>query len=96
MELSCAYGECPHQSVCCTWGVDLTEDEATAIVKNYGPYFVDQVREGEWRTAIWKGKCVFNVMNRCLIYYKEYYPEVCRKFPFEAYEGDSTICPECR
>lgn len=91
---------CPHDSNCCSWGATVTDEEASAILAEFGDGHVYQTRWGEWRTRIRNGKCAFLVDNQCQIHGRPYYPEVCRCFPWRdaetggPYEFDQTICPE--
>ena len=91
---------CPHHSACCAYGTTLADDEVEAITAQHGADLVYQTRNGEWRTRVRKGRCVFLANNVCTIYNKPYYPAVCRGFPWldaetgGPYEYDRTICPE--
>ncbi|HET9151670.1 MAG TPA: hypothetical protein VFN83_08135 [Gemmatimonadales bacterium] len=91
---------CPHQSNCCSWGTTVTDDEAAAILAEFGGDYVYQTRWGEWRTRVRGGRCAFMQGNTCIIHDRDYYPEVCRCFPWRdaetggPYEFDQTICPE--
>lgn len=91
---------CPHQSACCAYGTTLTDEEARALIAEYGAGTAYRTRWGEWRTRVSKGRCVLLFNNTCSIYNKPYYPAVCRGFPFVdaesggPYEFDREICPE--
>ena len=91
---------CPHQSACCRYGTTVTDAEARAIEQEHGPGKVYRNREGEWRTRVKNGYCVFHKDNVCTIHGKPYYPEVCRCFPWTdaetggPYLFDQSICPE--
>lgn len=91
---------CPHHSACCRYGTTVTEAEVHAIVAEHGPGTVYQRPDGEWRTRVRKGYCVFLKDNVCTIHGRPYYPEVCKCFPWTdaetggPYEFDQTICPE--
>lgn len=73
-----------------------------AIVAEHGPGMVYQRPDGEWRTRVRDGYCVFHQDNVCTIHGRPYYPEVCKCFPWTdaetggPYEYDQTICPEFR
>jgi Putative zinc- or iron-chelating domain len=91
---------CPHQSACCAYGVTLSNSEADAIARAHGADSIYRTRWGEWRTRVRNRRCVFLVENRCAIHGQDYYPAVCRGFPWTdaetggPYEYDRTICPE--
>lgn len=91
---------CPHQSICCSWGATVSEEEAQAIAADHGEGKVYETRWGELRTRIKGGRCIFFVDQGCSIHDKSYYPEVCRGFPWHdaetggPYQFDRTICPE--
>jgi hypothetical protein len=91
---------CPHQSACCAYGVTLSEEEAEAIGRAYGPDTRYRTRWGEWRTRVRRGRCIFFRDNTCTIHTESFYPAVCRGFPWidaetgGPYEYDRTICPE--
>ncbi len=91
---------CPHASVCCSWGVTLSDEEAAAISQVHGEDKVYRTRWGEWRTRVRNRRCVFLRENGCSIHAESYYPAVCRGFPWVdaetggPYEYDQTICPE--
>ncbi|HEU4569811.1 MAG TPA: hypothetical protein VFS07_04510 [Gemmatimonadales bacterium] len=91
---------CPHDSACCNYGSTVSDEEAQAIIAEWGEGKVYLTRWGEWRTRVRKGKCVFVVANGCAIHAKPYYPLVCRGFPWTdaetggPYEYDQEICPE--
>jgi Fe-S-cluster containining protein len=100
MELPC--NTCPHNSVCCKWGTFLSNEEVESLLKEFGVEFIffDNDKK-EYRTQTWNGRCVFWKNNGCTIHSHEFYPSVCRKFPWEdgrnpslpmAY--DATLCPE--
>ena len=92
--MPCVESDCPHNSICCSWGVSVTDEERPQIIQAYG---IDSViwdeEEKEWRTAVKDGKCVFQKDNRCMLHDKPYYPYYCKIFPFDGYEYDVTICP---
>lgn len=91
---------CPHASACCRYGTTLSDEEAEAIRRLHGEQLVYRNREGEWRTRVRKGYCVFHEANRCTLHDKPYYPAVCRCFPWTdaetggPYLYDQSICPE--
>ncbi len=91
---------CPHHSACCAYGVTLSDEEAQVIGPRYGEEKIYQTRDGEWRTRIRDGRCVFLVENACQLHDQPEYPAVCRGFPWTdaetggPYEFDQTICPE--
>ena len=78
----------------------MTDAEVRAIEQEHGPGKVYRTNEGEWRTRVEQGYCVFHQDNVCTIHGKPYYPEVCRCFPWTdaetggPYQFDQTICPE--
>ena len=91
---------CPHNSSCCAYGSSLSDEEAAAITRDFGPGLVYFTRWGEWRTRVRKNRCVLHQNNGCIIHDKPYYPSICRGFPWingdtgEPYEFDQTICGE--
>lgn len=88
---------CDSNSSCCLYGASLTITESEAIRSAHGEshlVFVD----GEFRTAVTDSGCVFLGDNCCRIHGQEYYPEICRRFPYttyndEPYSGALSICP---
>ena len=91
---------CPHHSVCCSHGVTVLDDEVSAIRAAHGDDTVvwDEA-EGEHRTRLVNGACVFLRPNGCSIHAEPHYPRVCRAFPWADSDGnpygyDLTICPE--
>jgi hypothetical protein len=94
---------CPHKSICCSWGTDLTDKEAELITAKYGKdSLLLNVQEGVYRTQVSDGKCFFMKDNGCSLHAEEYYPAVCKKFPWKnqegngKYESDLSICPELK
>jgi hypothetical protein len=92
---------CPHLSACCSWGVTVLADEVPAIRAAHGDDTVFwDAAEGEHRTRVVNGVCVFKRGNACAIHDEPYYPRVCRGFPWTdgehggPYPYDLTICPE--
>jgi putative zinc- or iron-chelating protein len=92
---------CPHRSACCSWGVDLSMEEAAALGRTYGDdKVVLDPEAGVWRTRVVDGRCAFLGDNRCLIHDDPHYPAVCRGFPWTdaetggPYRGDPEVCPE--
>ncbi len=91
---------CPHQSACCRYGTTVTEQEVRAIEAAFGPGKVHRKRDGEWRTRVRDGYCVFLEDNVCTIHDRPFYPAVCRCFPWTdaetggPYLYDQSICPE--
>ena len=91
---------CPHDAACCAYGSTCSEDEAAAIIADFGAAMVYRTRWGEWRTRVKNGRCVFFNGQGCSIHTRPYYPAVCRGFPWidaetgGPYEYDRTICPE--
>jgi hypothetical protein len=91
---------CPHASSCCAYGVTLSDEEAARISEVHGAGVLYRTRWGEWRTRVMRGRCVFLRDNVCTIHAQDYYPAVCRGFPWTdaetggPYEYDRTICPE--
>jgi Fe-S-cluster containining protein len=93
---------CPHKSACCRWGTYLSQDEATALMDVWGPdYVYFHEDDGEWRTQVKDGRCMFMADGGCSIHKHKHYPRVCRIFPRrdgrdeslpEAH--DAAICPE--
>jgi Fe-S-cluster containining protein len=80
----------------------LSNEEGESLLKEFGVEFIffDNDKK-EYRTQTWNGRCVFWKNNGCTIHSHEFYPSVCRKFPWEdgrnpslpmAY--DATLCPE--
>ena len=90
---------CPHKSVCCSWGTDLTFEEAIIIKSIFGSKAVTK-ENGEYRTSIVDGKCFFLDDNKCSIHNEQYYPYVCKGFPKTdgilggEYKYQIDICPE--
>lgn len=99
LTLPCA--TCPHGSACCDHGVDVTEAEAARIAARWGRDTL-VVRDGETRTKVVAGKCVFYVREKgCAIHAEPEYPLTCRLFPWRdsdapqaPYPHDVDICPE--
>jgi len=91
---------CPHDAACCAYGSTCSDDEAAAIIAEFGDGKVYRTRWGEWRTRVKNGRCVFFNGQGCSIHARPYYPVVCRGFPWTdsetggPYEYDRTICPE--
>jgi Fe-S-cluster containining protein len=76
-------------------------DEVSALRATYGDdTVVWDAAEGEHRTRVVNGACVFLRQNRCMIHGEPHYPRVCRGFPWidgehgGPYPYDVTICPE--
>ena len=90
---------CPHSSVCCSWGTELSVEEAR-VLEAMHPNTVLQDVWGDMRTRVVNGRCVFRSDDGCSIHETEYYPSMCRGFPWRnaltngPYEDDLTICPE--
>lgn len=93
---------CPHKGVCCSWGSALSDIENTAIVKAHGKQStVWNDKDKTWRTAIVDSKCFFLNKGLCGIHDKEYYPAVCKLFPYKDVDGgpykyELDICPELK
>lgn len=91
---------CPHDAACCGYGSTCSDDEAAAIIAEFGEGKVYRTRWGEWRTRVKSGRCVFFNGQGCSIHNQPFYPAVCRGFPWTdaetggPYEFDRTICPE--
>lgn len=91
---------CPHDAACCGYGSTCSDDEAAAIIAEFGEGKVYRTRWGEWRTRVKGGRCVFFNGQGCSIHNQPFYPAVCRGFPWTdaetggPYEFDRTICPE--
>ncbi len=91
---------CPHHSACCAFGVTLSDEEAEGLAARYGRDKMYCTPQGEWRTRVRRGRCIFLVRNSCSIHADPHYPAVCRGFPWidaehgGPYEFDQTICPE--
>lgn len=93
---------CPHKGVCCSYGTALSNDEAFAIYKAEGrSSVVWNIMDKTWRTTIVDNKCIFLKEGLCSIHDKEYYPKVCKLFPYEDVDGgpykyELSICPELK
>ena len=91
---------CPHASSCCAYGTTLSDEEAATIEAHHGAGLVYRTRWGEWRTRVRNRRCVFHANGGCTLHDKEYYPTLCRGFPWtdsetgEPYQFDVTICGE--
>jgi hypothetical protein len=92
---------CPHQSICCNWGVTLIGDEAETVRRIHGAHTVTwDAEEQEFRTAVVDDKhCIFLKNNACSLHASPEYPAICRGFPWSDgehgdYIWDRTICPE--
>jgi hypothetical protein len=91
---------CPYEASCCAYGVTLSEEEAAQIEAQHGPDVVYRTRFGEWRTRVKKKRCALFRDGGCSIHDKEYYPSLCRAFPWTdgetggRYEYDIHICGE--
>jgi Fe-S-cluster containining protein len=99
---------CPHQTVCCSWGVPLTPVEAEELTSRYGPQVVRIPTVEEYqelgddpRTVVVDGRCVFNdrTTGACRLHETDHYPSDCRNFPWTdgqggAYPWAVDICPE--
>jgi len=92
---------CPHDSVCCSWGVELTADEAKAIDARFGPgkYALDEYKD--LRTKVENGRCTFHANGGCTLHDQPEYPQGCKRFPWrdgdddtKPYQYDIDICPE--
>ena len=92
---------CPHKSICCRWGTFLSKEEADAIEAEHSDttYFYED--DKEYRTQVRNGRCVFFKDGGCSLHDKEYYPRVCRIFPFKDGRNpelplafDHLTCPE--
>lgn len=93
---------CPHGSACCRFGTTVSEREAVGLVSRYGAHTILRKEDGELRTSLQDGRCIFSVANACVIHDDPDYPAVCIHFPWSdaetggPYEGDLTICPSIR
>ncbi|MGH7617269.1 MAG: YkgJ family cysteine cluster protein [Gemmatimonadaceae bacterium] len=90
---------CPHSASCCAYGTTVSEEEAAAIEKGFGPGLVYETQWGEWRTRVRNRRCVMFRDGGCSIHGRPYYPAQCRGFPWvdavgDRYEHDVTICGE--
>jgi Fe-S-cluster containining protein len=91
---------CPHEASCCAYGTTLSEAEAREVLARFGRSHLYRLPDGEWRTRVRNGRCVFYVDGGCSIYDEPFYPAVCRGFPWTdaehggPYEADRTICGE--
>ena len=94
---------CRHEAVCCSWGTFLTESERSAIEAAHPGttrWTTEQAPEGEYRTNVNNGRCVFLADALCALHGERYYPTVCKGFPWtnktsdDPYPGALTICPE--
>ena len=91
---------CPHDSACCAFGATVSEAEAEAIRRDHGEAKVYRTRWGELRTRVRNGRCVLYQGGKCSIHAEDYFPAVCKGFPWldaetgGPYESDRTICPE--
>lgn len=97
---------CPHKALCCSFGTDLSHEEATAIIKRWGPdkvvvSMIPGEEAGGKRTNVIPGwGCVFlKTDHSCAIHAEPEYPRVCAGFPDSDGEGgpcttDPIICPE--
>jgi hypothetical protein len=87
---------CPHRSVCCSWGVSLTDAEADRLKSVHGDGCVAHTGE-EWRTRVVDGACYFLRENACSIHGESYYPRLCRGFPDHDGTGSpylgEPVCP---
>ena len=73
---------CPHESVCCSYGTDLSQREAEALVDAFGSECVDAT-DDEPRTSVVEDRCFFQKTpgTGCSIHGSSLYPAVCRAFP---------------
>lgn len=92
---------CPHRSVCCSWSVDLADDEMAAIVARFGAdAVVWNEEQQDYRPRVVNDRCIFLRGDGCIIHGEPYYPRVCRSFPWangdgsEPYSWRIDICPE--
>lgn len=91
---------CPFNASCCAYGTTLSDSEAAAIEANHGPGLVYRTRWGEWRTRVRNKRCALFRDGGCTIHSHDYYPAVCRGFPWTdaetggRYEFDISICGE--
>lgn len=95
---------CPHGSVCCKWGTYLSFEEGRALHAEFGEkyIFLDSDRN-EYRTQTWNGRCVFFENGGCKIHNHQFYPHVCKKFPWKdgrdsslPHAYDAELCPEVK
>lgn len=90
---------CPHAGACCVEGADLTPEEAAVLKAKHGDHVVT-CEGGDYRTAYNNLGCVFKVGGLCSIHGEDYYPAVCRAYPWTdgilggPYQGDRQECPE--
>lgn len=93
---------CPHLSVCCRWGTELTDEEGEALIQEFGEGHVFwSVDDQRFRTQTRSGRCVFYREGGCSIHGHEHYPTMCADFPWrdsrepEAPRAlDAELCPE--
>lgn len=89
---------CPYSASCCAYGTSLSSDEAEAIEAEHGPEVVYRTHWGEWRTRVKNKRCVMFRDGGCTIHDRDYYPRMCRGFPWVdphtggRYEYDVEIC----
>ncbi len=91
---------CPHMSSCCRRGVSVTEDEAAAIVAEFGANaLVWNEEEKGYRTRVQGQRCLFYDGNGCILHNRTIYPRLCLNYPWfgmdgQLYEYEIDICPE--
>lgn len=93
---------CPHNSCCCNYGVDLTDDEAMLIIAHHGEDTIyADLRPNDrgaieriFRTCVRNNVCIFLKDNACTIHNESYYPIACKIFPYGHLPQERLICPE--
>src|SRR5262249_5595715 len=82
---------CPYDSSCCNHGVGLTDVEAARLEARFGARVLRIADDGERRTEVASGKCVFHAGGVCTIHGQPEYPSGSRGSPWP--DGDAPSLP---
>lgn len=81
-------GNCPYGGACCRYGVTLSRNEVQAITAKFGAEYVYRDENGDWRTEVRDGRCVFQDPQNgaCGIHGEDFYPAQCWAYPWYTVE----------
>jgi len=80
--------DCPYGGACCRYGVTLSRNETQAITAKFGAEHVYRDENGDWRTVVRDGRCIFQdpQSGACGIHSEDFYPAQCRAYPWHLVE----------
>lgn len=84
--------DCPYGGACCRYGVTLSPHEMRAITTKFGAEYVYRNEDGDWRTVVRDGRCVFQdpQSGACGIHSADFYPAQCRAYPWHTVIASTT------